>query len=190
MSVKQEQARSAAKAISLSSLAPANAVESTSPSTTESTLPSDIPVIEPHTMKVSITSLTVLSLGVSQVAFAYDGWCNAAKQVTGEDGYRMTYPYYKSGPKASFDCIMKDGSKGDGVHAMQVSLNICHGGGIAEDGKYGPKTKAAVEKAQKEVHVKVDGSWGPVTGAAMNWDASKADPSGHIYAYGCKHAYV
>lgn len=62
------------------------------------------------------------------------------------------------------------GSSGQEVTDLQKKL------GVEADGKFGPKTKAAVEALQKNLGVTVDGIFGPKTKAA--WDANPKATAG------------
>jgi peptidoglycan hydrolase-like protein with peptidoglycan-binding domain len=56
----------------------------------------------------------------------------------------------------------------------QTYLNDTFGAGLKVDGRFGPKTKAATAKYQREVlHVDDDGLWGPITEAAHVADVAK-----------------
>jgi peptidoglycan hydrolase-like protein with peptidoglycan-binding domain len=59
--------------------------------------------------------------------------------------------------------VTKPGAKGERVFAIQYLLNARIAAGLAVDGKYGPKTEAAVKAFQKKVKIHVDGIVGPVT---------------------------
>jgi hypothetical protein len=63
------------------------------------------------------------------------------------------------------------------VKQLQKLLNEKSGAKLDVDGKYGPKTKAAVKTAQKKLGVKVDGDWGPKTQAAYDTYAKKNTPT-------------
>lgn len=58
--------------------------------------------------------------------------------------------------------ILKSGSAGDAVAALQGKLGSL-GFGIEADGKFGPKTKGAVEELQHAFGYDVDGKVGPAT---------------------------
>jgi hypothetical protein len=67
--------------------------------------------------------------------------------------------------------ILMAGSRGEEVRRLQVNLNAAIGkkyGAIETDGKFGPHTKAAVERFQRGFRLhKVDGIVGPETRAAL-----------------------
>ncbi|ANP51417.1 peptidoglycan hydrolase-like protein with peptidoglycan-binding domain [Streptomyces griseochromogenes] len=81
-----------------------------------------------------------------------------------------------SGPVAaasngSLNCQLGPGNSSSAVKALQNSLKRCstaNPGGV--DGIYGPGTKAAVAKLQREKHVSPsDGLYGPKTRTVFNW---------------------
>ncbi|WP_191838978.1 peptidoglycan-binding domain-containing protein [Catellatospora chokoriensis] len=81
-------------------------------------------------------------------------------------------PVYNPGPNMTWKCTMAPGLTNHwGVRALQTSLNSCYLSVIKTplkvDGSYGPKTKAAVDLAQKWHKITRDGIYGPQTAAAM-----------------------
>jgi len=62
---------------------------------------------------------------------------------------------------AASGALLKVGSQGPEVEKVQAALKI------AKDGKFGPETKAAVEKFQKDNGLQVDGVVGPQTRAKL-----------------------
>jgi cell wall-associated NlpC family hydrolase len=68
------------------------------------------------------------------------------------------------------------GTRGDRVSILQAGLNA-HGAGLAVDGKFGPKTHAAVLDFQRNSGLKVDGRVGPATRGALNGNASASASS-------------
>jgi resuscitation-promoting factor RpfB len=62
-------------------------------------------------------------------------------------------------------------SSADGVRAVQQKL------GVAADGVYGPRTRAAVKRFQRAHGLAVDGVAGPQTLAALGIDAAPAEPA-------------
>lgn len=58
------------------------------------------------------------------------------------------------------------GDKGETVRVIQDRLNAL-GARVAEDGRFGPATEAAVEKFQRDRRLEVDGHVGPRTWAAL-----------------------
>ncbi|TLS21394.1 uncharacterized protein PpBr36_10242 [Pyricularia pennisetigena] len=105
-----------------------------------------------------------------------DGYCNTSKNVQGRaNGLVAKYPAISGGGS----CILKDSATGNGVSTLQTALNRCYAAGLDVDGDFGPKTTAAVKKAQRaEGGLDVDGIWGPKTGAKMNWWGSKRAAGG------------
>jgi peptidoglycan hydrolase-like protein with peptidoglycan-binding domain len=60
---------------------------------------------------------------------------------------------------------LKIGASGDGVSKMQNQLKAA-GFDVKVDGKFGPKTKAAVEAYQQKMGLPADGVWGKKSAAA------------------------
>lgn len=102
---------------------------------------------------------------------------NRYKTFSGDKIYtfRIDIPAYRSSSGTlTKDCLMNTGAKGDGVRALQHSINNCYVGvpvreRLAEDGDYGELTKAAVRKVQKYVGAGVDGVYGEQTYSLMNF---------------------
>jgi peptidoglycan hydrolase-like protein with peptidoglycan-binding domain len=65
--------------------------------------------------------------------------------------------YYGTFPSKN----LKYGDKGTDVKYLQDFLNWCLGETLAVDGHYGPSTRNAVKKYQKEYKLEVDGKFGP-----------------------------
>ena len=80
--------------------------------------------------------------------------------------------------------MLRNGSQGEEVTALQKSLMAMGINPGSTDGVFGPKTEAAVKQAQERCGVAADGIWGPGSQAAfdkmkaemMNPDAAKGDP--------------
>lgn len=69
----------------------------------------------------------------------------------------------KEGEKVYGFALVKPGSKGAAVSLCQAALNIRAGAGLAVDGEYGPKTKAAIAAWQRRRGLDADGECGPKT---------------------------
>jgi putative peptidoglycan binding protein len=61
------------------------------------------------------------------------------------------------------------GDPASAIKALQRNLNYCYGSKLVVDGKYGSKTRTAVQAVQRKHKVTVDGIYGPKTRSAMNW---------------------
>jgi len=68
------------------------------------------------------------------------------------------------------------GSRGERVEDLQQLLND-HGAGLAVDGKFGPRTHAAVVDYQRDNGLQVDGRVGPQTRASLNGGSSDSGSS-------------
>lgn len=55
----------------------------------------------------------------------------------------------------------------EAIEQLQWDLNMCYGQGLAQDGKYGPRTRNAVMNVQRIFGLTVDGWAGPKTRGAM-----------------------
>jgi hypothetical protein len=67
------------------------------------------------------------------------------------------------------NCLLYRGNYNDGVGALQGALDYCYGKGLAVDNDFGPLTQAALKQVQYQLHISVDGVYGPQTREAMNW---------------------
>ncbi|KAK4162945.1 hypothetical protein QBC43DRAFT_335962 [Cladorrhinum sp. PSN259] len=104
-----------------------------------------------------------------------DGYCDTSytRYITTVNSWRIKYPSLSSGGT----CIMNTGAKGSGVRSVQEAINKCYGGGLQMDGDYGERTKSAVKLVQRKIGVAQDGKWGPKTGTKMDfWGAMPARP--------------
>ena len=70
--------------------------------------------------------------------------------------------------------LLKSGARGGDVASLQKSLNEKMGGKLDVDGKFGKKTRAAVEQFQREHNLKVDGLAGEETRKALMGNAAPA----------------
>ncbi|WP_432278733.1 peptidoglycan-binding domain-containing protein [Nocardia carnea] len=70
---------------------------------------------------------------------------------------------------------MSEGASGDGVRALQTALRACYNADISTDGQFGPKTKAALKRAQASAGTTADGIYGPKTRDALKWPSRMHD---------------
>lgn len=70
-----------------------------------------------------------------------------------------------------------------GIKALQRNLNYCYGSKLVVDGKFGSKTRAAVQNVQRRHKITVDGVYGPQTRSAMNWRLY--NPAKKIWSSAC-----
>ncbi|KAH7028135.1 uncharacterized protein B0I36DRAFT_365243 [Microdochium trichocladiopsis] len=97
--------------------------------------------------------------------------CNDYKVFRGSHGYDVWLPV-NSGSKT---CEMGANAQSDAVYILQTTLNSkCYNYGLEEDGIFGPKTVAALKKAQAKHGAAADGVYGPETRDKIAWDAYKA----------------
>lgn len=64
--------------------------------------------------------------------------------------------------------VLRTGSKGPAVEALQARLNSLTGAGLAIDGDFGRRTRTAVENFQRRVGLEVDGEVGGATRRALD----------------------
>ncbi len=77
-------------------------------------------------------------------------------QVKPKAPYKITKPYAGKLPTK----VVRKGSKGSSVKAVQTFLNWCLGTKLKVDGKCGKNTLAAIKKYQKKYGLKADGIFG------------------------------
>jgi len=81
-------------------------------------------------------------------------------------------PPTPSAPNGSWNPMLQYGSSGKAVLELQRDLNRIFPGyeatPLAEDGEFGPATKAAVQEFQRRVGIAADGIVGPVTWTHLN----------------------
>ncbi|MFF7976152.1 peptidoglycan-binding protein [Streptomyces sp. NPDC007905] len=82
--------------------------------------------------------------------------------------------YDNAAPMPSHDGILRLGSTGNAVKALQKNLNTVQKAGLTVDGQFGPATGKAVRTFQTKHKLTVDGEYGPHTAAVM-----KAALAGH-----------
>ena len=80
--------------------------------------------------------------------------------------------------------LLKQGSKGKAVTALQTMLKTLGFDPGAIDGKFGPGTKAALISFQKSKGLLADGKAGPNTMAALQPDKEKPAPGPQVPATG------
>ncbi|HKF77365.1 MAG TPA: peptidoglycan-binding protein [Candidatus Dormibacteraeota bacterium] len=75
--------------------------------------------------------------------------------------------YGDAAPMPPSDGILREGSVGQAVRALQSDLDRVMSSGLTVDGVFGPLTRAAVKAFQRKYHLTVDGEYGPGSAAAM-----------------------
>lgn len=104
--------------------------------------------------------------GVVKEAFSSSYWNTYGRPKCFADEINGNIPEYT----AVFTRLLKKKSPlmtGEDVSALQILLNHANNAGLAVDGKFGNKTKAAVKAYQKEKGLKVDGIAGKNTITAL-----------------------
>lgn len=77
--------------------------------------------------------------------------------------------YLPASSSGSWDCLLAQGNSSGAVSVLQRSLNHCNGQNLAQDGIYGPATRAAVLDVQRSAGIAADGVYGPNTRKNMLW---------------------
>jgi peptidoglycan hydrolase-like protein with peptidoglycan-binding domain len=114
---------------------------------------------------VMSAGIMVATSGISQA----DSGARAAtappctQSLTIKDSSASGFTYVLPGRSGSTNCNLADGNQGEGVKALQRTLNTCYGRNLTVDGDFGSATKAAVRYAQGQSGASVDGSYGPNT---------------------------
>lgn len=75
--------------------------------------------------------------------------------------------YDDAAPLPTSDGILRVGSTGRAVRALQRKLNTVMSSGLAVDGSFGLPDKAALENFQRRFGLKVDGEYGPHSASMM-----------------------
>ena len=89
-----------------------------------------------------------------------------------EAWFNKVWPMLRSAPSAAWEVADVDGD----MRAIQAALNAL-GYSLAEDGRFGPRTKAAVADFQRANGLKADGIPGPVTCAALELRLATTRPA-------------
>ena len=89
-----------------------------------------------------------------------------------EAWFNKVWPMLRSAPSAAWEVADIDGD----MRAIQAALNAL-GYSLAEDGRFGPSTKAAVADFQRANGLKADGIPGPVTCAALELRLATTRPA-------------
>ncbi|MFF5017339.1 peptidoglycan-binding protein [Streptomyces sp. NPDC001165] len=77
-------------------------------------------------------------------------------------------------------CTLRSGASGMQVYYLQDTLNYCYGQDLGEiDGKFGPKTAAALARVQSSLGLDADGVYGPQTRDKLKWHWTTLQASNH-----------
>ena len=123
---------------------------------------------------VTVAGMTGIGVALAGPASAQAS-CTTATQLGNSGGYLADIPSLASG---STDCELGVGNEGIAVQALQFALNQCYGQHLTQDGIYGSLTEAAVEVAQRDAGITVDGIYGPQTRSHIKWPEFTG---GHCY---------
>ena len=67
------------------------------------------------------------------------------------------------------NCLMGVGNQSVAVQYLQDNLDLCYNRNIADDGIFGPQTRAALQYAQRVERIPDDGVYGPQTRDHLHW---------------------
>lgn len=91
----------------------------------------------------------------------------AAPQCT--DYAKVTYRWVPVSSSGSTYCEMGYGARSRAVYILQAAMEECHGQTQLEwDGIFGPMTRDALKRVQRNVGAEPDGIYGPETYAKMS----------------------
>src|SRR5690606_31990677 len=97
----------------------------------------------------------------------YNGSGPAAERYAADAMARLGLWAARLGGTAGAGVLLRRGSRGPAVEALQLALNRSRGERLAVDGVFGPATEAAVRRAQAAARIAVDGIVGPQTRAVL-----------------------
>ncbi len=112
-------------------------------------------------------------LGINPSAQATSTQCESSSSFSGSGSSYYVLPVHVTGSGFTYTCYMNPGVvTGNGVKALQRTLNACYAQSLTVDGVYGSKTKSALAFAQRVAGLPAsaqDGIYGPQTRDAINW---------------------
>jgi peptidoglycan hydrolase-like protein with peptidoglycan-binding domain len=95
-----------------------------------------------------------------------DAFCRRVRNSSVVVGYGRPR-YSDAAAMPAGDGMLRKGSTGEAVRALQGNLNRVLGTNLAVDGEFGPATAAALERFQALCRIEVDGEYGPQSAAMM-----------------------
>jgi peptidoglycan hydrolase-like protein with peptidoglycan-binding domain len=87
----------------------------------------------------------------------------------------MLLPAARTG---NINCLLRRGDRSAGVEQLQISLGSCYKAKLVRDGVFGPRTQAALRKAQSQAGTAADGVYGPATRRAIKHHVLGDSPCG------------
>jgi peptidoglycan hydrolase-like protein with peptidoglycan-binding domain len=125
---------------------------------------------------VTTTATAEPKTAPERVAVAATPTCNTSYVAALPGNQRVGFPTYRAGSRNERNCVVRPGTHAGWVYNIQWALRDCHriNPGPA-DGKYGPRTKAAVAAFQRAVGIPADGIYGPRTEDFMQWTVWKGN---------------
>jgi len=119
----------------------------------------------------SIKELRAIAAQADTSALAAYPTCNDYYYVPVKNStVSAQFPYFSTvRAGSSLSCVLETGNTGNGVRALQNTLNRCYGKGLATDGVFGNGTYNALLQVQRLAGTTVDGVYGPGTRNAIRW---------------------
>ncbi|MFE1289782.1 peptidoglycan-binding protein [Streptomyces sp. NPDC058751] len=112
-------------------------------------------------------AITAGMFAVSPAAHAAIPGCTAYTTYFSGDFYAK-FPTIGTG--GTNFCTLRSGASGMQVYYLQETLSYCYKQDLGEiDGKFGPKTAAALTRVQRTLGVDADGIYGPQTRDKILW---------------------
>lgn len=116
---------------------------------------------------IATTAVLIGTIGApAPTAEATQSRCWGATFMRVSDGGFAEVPT-RGGKDGNVGCILAYGDRTAGVRTLQRTLNRCYGYRLAEDAIYGSRTRAAVERVQRQIGAHRDGIYGPQTSKMM-----------------------
>lgn len=128
------------------------------------------------TVAASLVLATVTTTVVTAspaAAATSGGWCNTASVTYSKKGDWISVPARITRGTDTVLCTMGRGSYSGAVAQLQRTLNRCYGEHLKVDRAFGPKTKAALERAQRAHRIKRDGVYGPQSARTLRHPAER-----------------
>ncbi|MFD9445268.1 peptidoglycan-binding domain-containing protein [Streptomyces sp. NPDC060006] len=112
-----------------------------------------------------------VAVAPSAAAWPYLGHCSGGSNIsyTGTSTQLIKVPVVRYNGLNNVRCWMDYGSTGNGVETLQLALKSCYGRSIVVDGDFGPATRDALEYAQSQEGITVDGQYGEQGFNNLKW---------------------
>ncbi|HET6297292.1 MAG TPA: peptidoglycan-binding domain-containing protein [Kribbella sp.] len=148
----------------------------------------------PTVRQQSTTGAAAASVSAKAAAAAVLEACERVQLVGVRNGWAIPVPMTWES-NAGWKCNLKygdlpyrfpqypGGTPWLAIRQLQTNLNYCYGAKLTVDGKFGSKTRTAVQNVQRRHKITVDGVYGPQTRSAMNWRLY--NPAKKIWSSAC-----